>query len=55
MPYVIFYCMIIGYMFSEATTTDAESFTNSTSEHLCWSLFFKKLQAYFMFVFLYTW
>ena len=32
-------------MFSEAPTTVLASFTNSTEKHLCWSLFFKKLQA----------
>ena len=44
MPYVIFY-YIICYMFSEATTTVLESFTNSTGKHLCWSQLFKKLQT----------
>ena len=41
----IFYYVITCYMFSEATTSVLESFTNSTGKHLHWSLFFKKLQA----------
>ena len=40
-----FYCVIICCLFSEATTTVLESFTNSIEKHLCWSLFLKKLQA----------
>ena len=35
MPYVIFYSVIISYVFSEATTTVPESFTNSTGKHVC--------------------
>ena len=44
LPYVIFYYEIC-YVFSEATTTALESFTNSTGKHLCWSLLSKKLQV----------
>ena len=40
MHYVIFYCVIIHYVFSEATNTVLETLTNSTGKHLCWSLFF---------------
>ena len=40
MPYVIFHYMIICYVFLEATSTFLENFTNSTKNHLCWSLFF---------------
>ena len=40
MHYIIFYYVIIYYVFSEATTTVLESFTNSIRKHLCWSLFF---------------
>ena len=45
MTYIINYHITISYMFSEATTTALESFTNSTGKHLCWSLFLKKLQV----------
>ena len=40
-----FFYVTIHYMFSEATTTVLESFTNSTGKQLCRSLFFKNLQA----------
>ena len=43
MPCIIFYNVIRCYVFSEATTTVLNSFTNSTEKHLCWSLFFKKM------------
>ena len=33
--YVLFYYVIICYMFSEATTTVFESFTDSTEKHVC--------------------
>ena len=46
MPYVIFYC-VISYMFSGATMTVFESFSNSARKLLCWSLFFSlKWQNY---------
>ena len=40
-----FYDVITCYVFSEATNTVLESFTNSTRKHLRWSLFLKKFQA----------
>ena len=40
MSYGIFYYVIICYVFSEATTTVPQIFTNSTGKQPCWSLFF---------------